>query len=296
MSWSVSAAASADSNRNELWDHESNHSLGSYLPPQRGEYDSRPPSAYGGYDNYGPNSRGISPAASYKDLRPGSTFEPPQLPYNGNMMGSPMSGAVHLPGDNRSMYGGSAYGDARSGYGGSFYGHPAQQYRGSTYSLAATGPPGFDPRASSYSLIAPQQPPFDQRVSSYSFHQPDPQAQAQAASRTSSYSFAQPAAPAQAPPPASRPVSNFLGDLSTETAPISLGAEGITDAQLEGSIRRICAGADLDNLTKKGVRKQLEEEYEVGLGGRKESINRIIEQVLAGECFLCCVCACWVRS
>ena len=63
---------------------------------------------------------------------------------------------------------------------------------------------------------------------------------------------------------------------------MDLGEAGITEAQLESSIRRICGGADLDQLTKKGVRKQLEEEYGVGLGGRKEAINRIIERVLAG--------------
>ncbi len=71
--------------------------------------------------------------------------------------------------------------------------------------------------------------------------------------------------------------------MTLENGPVSLGEAGTTEAQLESSIRRICAGADLDQLTKKGVRKQLEEEYEVGLGSRKESINRIIEKVLTGE-------------
>jgi len=66
-------------------------------------------------------------------------------------------------------------------------------------------------------------------------------------------------------------------------APISLGEAGITDAQLEVSIRRICQGADLNVLTQKGVRKQLEEEYGVGFGNRKEGINGIIQRVLAGE-------------
>lgn len=87
----------------------------------------------------------------------------------------------------------------------------------------------------------------------------------------------------------SRPASNFLPELqiNTDSNTMSLGAEGITEGQLEVSIRRICEGADLDTLTKKGVRKALEEEYGVGLGGRKEAINRIIERVLAGEEFLC---------
>lgn len=70
-----------------------------------------------------------------------------------------------------------------------------------------------------------------------------------------------------------------------DSGPISLGDSGITDSQLEGSIRHICANADLDNLTKKGVRKQLEEEYAVSLTARKDTINRIIEAVLAGKQF-----------
>ena len=65
-------------------------------------------------------------------------------------------------------------------------------------------------------------------------------------------------------------------------APLSGGAQSITDGQLESSIRRICKDADLDTLTKKGVRKQLEEEYGVGLTERKDAINRIIEKVLSG--------------
>lgn len=114
------------------------------------------------------------------------------------------------------------------------------------------------PRASSYSLVnAPLPPQFDHRVSSYSYA---PQGQA-----------------------TSRPPSSFLPELAVDSAPVTLGEAGITDAQLEHSIRQICAGADLDRLTKKGVRKQLEVEYGVGLAARKDGINRIIEQVLAGE-------------
>lgn len=82
----------------------------------------------------------------------------------------------------------------------------------------------------------------------------------------------------------SRPQS-FLPELPTSASgPLNAGAESIPVSELERSIRRICAGADLDNLTKKGVRKQLEEEFGVGLGARKDEIGRIIERVLSGEC------------
>ena len=243
--------------RNELWDQESNKSLGSLLPPQKNEYGSRTPSAYGGFDGFDqPRSRGISPAGSYADLRARSEYGPPQLPMGHMSMagGSPMSGMMPLAPDNRSFYGGgtpSFYGgDNRSG---SFYGQPMLEHRASAYTLAGTQQPGFD------------------RSSSYGFN-------VDAGHRASSYSYAQ-----AVPLPQSRPVSNFLPEVNVETQPIGLGAQGITDAQLESSIRRICAGADLDTLTKKGVRKQLEEEYGVSLSARKESINRIIERVLAGE-------------
>ncbi|KAL7424340.1 hypothetical protein Q5752_000022 [Cryptotrichosporon argae] len=60
------------------------------------------------------------------------------------------------------------------------------------------------------------------------------------------------------------------------------GAHGEpSDAQLEESIKRICASADLDTLTKKRVRIELEKEYGVGLVERKDFINRVIERVLA---------------
>ena len=80
----------------------------------------------------------------------------------------------------------------------------------------------------------------------------------------------------------SRPTSQFLPPTEQDWAPLDLGEAGISDAQLESSIRRICAGADLDTLTKKGVRKELEKEYGVGFDGRKETITRIIEKVLNG--------------
>ena len=170
-----------------------------------------------------------------------------------------MSGMMPLApqSDTRSYHGGDArsfYGDSRSFYGGdnrsgSFYGQPMMDHRGSSYSLVGVQPPAMD------------------RTSSYGFNM-------DAGQRQSSYSQAA---------PQSRPQSNFLPEVSVESAPLGLGAQGIPEAQLEGSIRRICAGADLDTLTKKGVRKQLEEEYGVVLTGRKDAINRIIERVLAGE-------------
>ncbi|KAL1408451.1 Chitin synthase, class 5 [Vanrija albida] len=58
-------------------------------------------------------------------------------------------------------------------------------------------------------------------------------------------------------------------------------SDSITDAQLQASVRRICQGADLDTLTKKSVRKQLEAEYGVSLTSRKDYINQQIEEAIA---------------
>ena len=205
--------------------------------------------------------RGISPAVSYQDLHHPTAYGIARPSY----YGSPMGSMNFVPGDDRSIYGDDRSlpsGDARSGYAGSFCGQPALNHRGSAYSLvgAQHSQLPFDPRASSYSLANAQPVSWSgQRASSYSFP-----IQAEAASRSG---------------------STYVPELLHEQTSAHLGEESIADAQLEASIRRICAGADLDQLTKKGVRKHLETEFGVGLAGRKETINRIIETVLTGQCF-----------
>ncbi|KAK4689794.1 chitin synthase, partial [Tremellales sp. Uapishka_1] len=241
--------------RNELWDNESAHSPGSYMPNSKAEYNSRPPSAFG----HQSASRGVSPAASYQNLRGQSQYNPvPQLPYHQQgqgMFGSPVGSNQPLP-DQRSMYGGHGPGSVYGGQG------PPSMYGGQ-------GPPSMYGQGSVYAPSFYGQPPLDHRTSSFY----------QGEARASSYSLnAQAQAPSQTQ---ARPTSNFLPEITTESAALSVGAEGITDAQFEASIRRICDGADLDMLTKKGVRKQLEGEYGEGLGSRKDTINRIIEKVLA---------------
>ncbi|WVR04387.1 hypothetical protein IAU60_001389 [Kwoniella sp. DSM 27419] len=293
---------------NELWDQDSNHS-GSYLPRVKGEYNSRPSSSYDNYD--GGRSRGLSPANSYGDLKShsqmGSVYGgmglggPPQLPYSSHegLMGSPMGSVAHLSmadnrsmyGDNRSIYGGPASGaaDNRSLYANPFQ-PPMLDHRASNYSLNSGMSPygpsmmhqgmGIGPGANMIGL--------DHRVSSYSSYNP-PNMTPGYGSPGNEQQFIQPQHYQQHRPSPlsgqnSRPSSNFLGDValpSEQGLSIDAGANGITDAQLEGSIRRICADADLDTLTKKVVRKRLEEEYGMPLSGRKDAINRIIENVLA---------------
>ncbi|CED82854.1 glycosyltransferase family 2 protein [Phaffia rhodozyma] len=56
--------------------------------------------------------------------------------------------------------------------------------------------------------------------------------------------------------------------------------DGPSDHDLNVSVRRILANSDLNLVTKKGVRKDLESEYGVELSSRKEAINQFIEQAL----------------
>jgi chitin synthase len=246
--------------RNELWDHESNHS-GSYLPPMKAEYDARSVAASGYGGEYGRpgsvmtaqgpgngyNPRGITPMASYQDLqaqsRAASFYAPPGSIMGMNEM-SPFASNPNLQQagmyDNRSLYQaapgpGSAYN--------SFYGGPQLGQQ------------------------------LDHRASAYSLNQQAQAVPQGVVSRPSSQFL-----------PPSRPATQVLPEMNqNEWQPLDMGEAGITTAKLEQSIRRICAEADLDNLTKKGVRKQLEQEHGVGLDQRKETINRIIEQVLNGE-------------
>lgn len=142
----------------------------------------------------------------------------------------------------------SQYGDRKSMYGGSFYGQPALDHRASNYSLSAAAQASPAPGL-------PVMPPQNRQSSSYF------------------------------PPQGQQPGTNYLSDLSLpqDSSLGELSGEAVTDERLENSIRSICIGADLETLTKKGVRKQLEAEYGVGLGSRKDGINRLIEKVLSGE-------------
>lgn len=251
-----------------MWEQEDdNHSLNSFDLPTKGkfDYDSRPPSSYGGNPYEAPQSRALSPAASYANIRQ-SGYEMPQLSY-GSPLGMP--GMIH---DQRSIYGGGA---PRSMYAddprqGSIYG---DQMRAASFYGAAP-----DPRISAYSLGGPHMAQVhpgmpDQRQSSFSLAAPQGQ-------RASSYSLLADPQPASSE---SRPHS-FLPELqSSPSGGLNAGAEAITSASLEQSVRRICQGADLETMTKRAVRKQLEEEYGVDLGPRKEELRRIIEDVLSGK-------------
>lgn len=157
---------------------------------------------------------------------------------------------------------GSVYGAEVATRAGSFYGGPDP--RMSTYSyggpqMAQVHPGMPDHRQSSFSLAPQLQDP---RASSYSLNQDHHSVVGQ-----------------------SRPQS-FLPELRTSNSDqLNAGAEAITAASFEQSIRRICTGADLDTMTKRELRRRLEEEYGVSLASRREELGHIIDEVLAGKFF-----------
>lgn len=217
-------------NRNELWDNESNKSLGSWVPPvEKAPYaDSRNQSIYGRetiYDPYdgGRSGRGQSPAHSYADgrsyARSASGQVYPQSRNSHYAEGSIVDGgrvSAHEPAIRGSQYGGGS------------------QYTG-------LGDGQLRPEM--------QQQPREFTSRPSTLHQVQP------------------------------PSSTFLPEYSP-MAPLHLSAAEISEATLEEAIKRICATADLESLTKKGVRKQLEQQFGVSFNERKETINMLIERIL----------------
>lgn len=76
------------------------------------------------------------------------------------------------------------------------------------------------------------------------------------------------------------PSINLLPSLPS-SAPLGV-RDPPSDEELEASVRRILDRSDLNLVTKKGVRKELEQEYGLELSARKETINGFIEAALTG--------------
>lgn len=254
--------------RNELWDQESEHS-DSYLPPMKAEYDSRsvagtnlggeygrPGSvmtAQGPGNGYDP--RGVTHMTSYQDLRAHTQQDQSRV------------ASLHNP--QRISYDPYAGNRMTSPFASNLSLHQTGIYDDRSLYQAASGPGSAH---NSFYGNANTMQHLQLRDSAYSFGQQPYGHGMTTRDQDRHVSHANP----------SRPATQVLPEI--DWAPLDLGEAGISDAQLEKSIRRICAEADLDNLTKKGVRKQLEQEHGVGLDQRKESINRIIEMVLNGQC------------
>jgi len=84
-------------------------------------------------------------------------------------------------------------------------------------------------------------------------------------------------------PAPSRPVTNYLDiAIPTTRSPddIDLPSGAPTDADLERAVQDILRAADLNSVTKRGIRRQLEDLFGMDLTSRKGTINAAIDRVL----------------
>lgn len=83
----------------------------------------------------------------------------------------------------------------------------------------------------------------------------------------------------QPSPPPSRPVTNYL-DVNIPTSGSPEPLTGPSDAVLDQAVQNLLRNADLNTVTKRGVRKNLEEHFGMDLSARKATINALIDRVL----------------
>ncbi|KAL1757372.1 glycosyltransferase family 2 protein [Schizophyllum commune] len=197
---------------NELWDKESNHSIGSWAPPTKmhnnGYAESGTASIYGRETVYNAQMQHFSPAPSLYGGMGGGMG-------TGMGMGMPGMGYPPPPG----------YQSGRN--------TPQSQMR-----LANDTGLMYHPTGSVYNPTP-------------SLHQPTP----------------------------SRPTTNYLDmPVPMTGSPDALG--GPSDAELERAVQEVLTGADLNSITKREIRRQLEERFGMDLTARKSTINAAIDRVL----------------
>lgn len=84
-------------------------------------------------------------------------------------------------------------------------------------------------------------------------------------------------------PAPSRPVTNYLDvaiPVSRSPEDVDLPPGAPSDAELERAIQDILKSADLNSVTKREIRKQLEEIFGMDLTSRKGTINAAIDRIL----------------
>ena len=84
-------------------------------------------------------------------------------------------------------------------------------------------------------------------------------------------------------PVPSRPATAYLDvQIPTSGSPedVDLVPGAPTDADIDRSVQRILQDADLTTVTKREIRRQLEEQYGMDLSSRKAAINAAIDRVL----------------
>ena len=76
--------------------------------------------------------------------------------------------------------------------------------------------------------------------------------------------------------------SNYLGaDVPGTRTPEDMDIwDGPSDAELERAVQELLRDADLNTITKREIRRRLEERFNMDLNSRKASINAAIDRVL----------------
>jgi chitin synthase len=83
--------------------------------------------------------------------------------------------------------------------------------------------------------------------------------------------------------PLSRPPTNYLDVAIPATrsdAAGEFGSPGPSDADIDRAVQTILRAADLNSITKREIRRRLEEHFGVNLASRKASINAAIDRGL----------------
>jgi len=75
--------------------------------------------------------------------------------------------------------------------------------------------------------------------------------------------------------PQSRPVTNYL-DINIPTS----GGDGPSDLEINQAVTDLLRTADLNSVTKRGIRQQLEQRFGMDLTARKATINASIDRAL----------------
>ena len=78
-------------------------------------------------------------------------------------------------------------------------------------------------------------------------------------------------------PFASRPVTNYL-DMNIPTTRSPEGEP--TDSDLDQAVQGILRSADLNSVTKREIRRKLEDHFSMDLTSRKATINQAIDRIL----------------
>ncbi|KZT54073.1 glycosyltransferase family 2 protein [Calocera cornea HHB12733] len=200
---------------NELWDKESNHSIGSWVPPKvdfngKEDYESRADSVYGRETYYDPDPYARSRAPSQNMMHPGVG------PFASGRNSPAGAGSIHPSMRGQSLYAANNYAGSRP-----------------TSAVIYDPPEGYPP---SY-------PPSRQTFSRL------PSAQSGLAN-----------------------VLNYDDQVANDGLP--------SDTEIETAIRDILRDADLNTVTKRGIRQQLERVFGVDLGAKKSFVNGTIDRLL----------------